>query len=143
MQQRQHKNRTAALEHPKFACIFITIMVLIIFHYFTLWLPTLIFWFVLIPGTSRAETRAFRARRCMHTRARHASALPSTRPRTRKHACVRAFVRGAYPRRRGTQVLHVYVHIPMNACVLCVWRRGVRGSAVLHAAKWCGAKFHR
>jgi hypothetical protein len=29
----------------------ITFLALIIFHYFTLWLPTLIFWFVLIPGT--------------------------------------------------------------------------------------------
>ena len=42
--------RLAAQNHPKFVCLFLAILALIIFHYFTLWLPTLIFWFILIPG---------------------------------------------------------------------------------------------
>merc|ERR1712216_128119 len=41
---------SAALNHPKFACIFASLVALIIFHYFTLWLPTLIFWFLLVPA---------------------------------------------------------------------------------------------
>ena len=41
--------RTAS-SHPKFACLFVTIVALITFHYFTLLLPTLFFWLVLVPG---------------------------------------------------------------------------------------------
>ena len=51
IRQKQNQNRIAARDHPKCSCVMITFLALIIFHYFTLWLPTLIFWFVLIPGT--------------------------------------------------------------------------------------------
>jgi len=43
-------SRSLAINHPKFACLFATVLALIVFHYFTLWLPTLIFYFILLPG---------------------------------------------------------------------------------------------
>ena len=46
------ERRETASSHPKFACMFVTVVALILFHYFTLWLPTIFFWFVLVPGNS-------------------------------------------------------------------------------------------
>ena len=116
IRQKQNQNSIAARDHPKCSCVLITFLALIIFHYFTLWLPTLIFWFVLIPGTlmwcTLAHTSAcIRSRSHTHNPRMHTleRTLARTHARPRMLECVRACVHA-----RKNARTHVVARVPQG-----------------------------
>mmetsp|Transcript_40905 Transcript_40905/g.83695 ORF Transcript_40905/g.83695 Transcript_40905/m.83695 type:complete len:110 (+) Transcript_40905:119-448(+) len=44
--------RTAAVSNPKIACVVFALLLIVGIHWFLALLPTLLFWFVLVPGAA-------------------------------------------------------------------------------------------